>query len=349
MKVGQVIELTKEWVETEGRRRPGFQGAHLMGSMTTMPRDAPFAPWRDIDLSIVVPDGSGRESGKQNLELPYRGLILEVAFHELECYSSTASILSDPRLASDLAVDSILSDPKGMLRTLHKAVARDYARRKWVLIRCEWEKQKAMQCLEAMAQADSSTWLTYHLIFGLGYLAGLLSVARLEMPTHRRCLIMMRELLEPHGKLDLCEAALQVLGCAHMTRPQVEAYLQEMARAIDRAVALRDPQTPYSHKLRSHLRPYFIEGAREMISGGYHREAMWWIWMCHSVANMAIQNDAPEDEKPRFQVVWDRLMAGLGVSTPEDWTARVEQMRDLAEEIFQVADEIVAQNPEIVD
>jgi len=140
-----------------------------------------------------------------------------------------------------------------------------------------------------------------------------------------------------------------VMGSGHMTRLQVKAYLQEATRAFDRAVEVYQTPVPYGFKLHSHVRPYLVEGTQEMICPGQHREAMYWIPIFHWISNLALQNDAPEKEKTRFQVGFDRLLDDMGLGTLEDWAARAEQARALAEEIFQVADEIVAQNPDIVD
>jgi hypothetical protein len=349
MKVSQVVELAREWVEFEGCKTPGFHGAHLMGGIVTMLDDAPFATYRDVDLAIVVPDGCGWRSGRDNVEVPYKELILEVSFHDLGEYRSPQAVLSDPELALCLAVDSILSDSTGMLQELHTAVGKHYARREWVLARCEYEKRGVSEHLEEMRQADLPADVGLHLLFALGYVAGSVAVAHLRQPTHRRCGILMRELLEPLGKSELCEESLRVLGCSQMNRAQVESYLQEGARAFDRAVDVRRTQSPYGFKLQAHVRPYFVQAAQEMIDEGHHREAMGWTYFFHLAANMAIQNDAPDEEKAQFQAAFDRLLDDMGLSTPEDWTSRVEQAKALAEEVFQVTDEVVAQSPGIVD
>lgn len=39
MNVGQVTELAREWVETEGSQTLGFCGAHLMGALNYAPAD----------------------------------------------------------------------------------------------------------------------------------------------------------------------------------------------------------------------------------------------------------------------------------------------------------------------
>jgi hypothetical protein len=206
MKAAQVIELTREWVETEGCKTPGFHGAHLMGSLAVMAEDDCFATYRDVDLSIIVPDGCGYESGSEtwDMELPYKGLMLQVSFHELHVYSSAQAVLSNPGFASCFALGAILSDPTGMLESLHQRAVEEFAHRKWVKARCEYERTKFLESAQAIRRADSSADGGLHLLWVLVYVAGIVAVAHLRQPTHRRCLILMRELLEPHGRVDLC-------------------------------------------------------------------------------------------------------------------------------------------------
>jgi hypothetical protein len=58
---GQVIELAREWVQDHGNQTPGFLGAHLMGSLSSRPKEAPFPTYRDVDLNIVVKGASANE------------------------------------------------------------------------------------------------------------------------------------------------------------------------------------------------------------------------------------------------------------------------------------------------
>src|SRR5690242_20684284 len=123
MYVYQAIDLAKEWVDTQGRAIPGFRGAHLLGGALTLPKDAIFPAYRDVDLNIVC-EGA-RETATH--DLAYKGLILEYGVVDMERYCSPEAVLANPELASNLAVDSILADPCGLLEPLHQAVAAQYA------------------------------------------------------------------------------------------------------------------------------------------------------------------------------------------------------------------------------
>jgi hypothetical protein len=346
MNVGQVIELAREWVETEGSQTPGFCGAHLMGGLNYAPKDSAFPGYKDVDLNLVL---EGAQTGEPH-DTFYKGLILEYGCLGVERYRSPATVLSDPELASNLAVNSILSDPRGMLAPLHSAVAREYAQRKWVQARCASAKNRAQRGLDGLNHTASpdDARLSLWLDFTIG-LTGMIAIADLKPPTHRRCLILMKELLEKYGRADLQEAMLKLLGFAHLHSTQVKVYLQNLAEAFDRAVQVTRTPVPGSFKLHAHVRPYFIDGAQEMIDEGYPREAMLWIWVGLAISNGAIQADAPEDEKPHFVAKLNQLYSEMGWRTVEDVASHLPAARALADEVFRVTDDIVDRHPDIVD
>jgi hypothetical protein len=310
-----------------------------------MPEDDPFPSYRDVDLALVLDvDKKGL-----NQELPYKGLILECASASINGYRSPQVVLADPGLAPNLLTDSILSDPAGMLGELHRAVKKDYARRKWVLARCDHEKTRVLGHLEALGKARSPGVFSMHLGQLVNFLSGLIAVAYLQMPTHRRCLILSRALLARAGRPQLHETVLDVFGCVHMDRSQVEAVHRSAITAFDRAVEVYRTPCPYGFKLQSHVRPYFVAATQAMIDEGYHREAMGWIWFVHWVANTALQNDAPAAEKSRFQAGFDDLLRELGLLAPEDWPSRLREARALVDTVFGIADMVVEGHPDIVD
>ncbi len=346
MNAGQVIELAREWVEAEGSRVAGFRGAHLMGGLNHIPKEASFPAYRDVDLNILLEGAPGWEVR----DLPYKGLVLECGTVSPERYRSPDLVLSDPELASNLAVDSLLSDPEGTLAGLQAAVAKEYPRRKWVRARCEAERGQTLQALDRLCHASSSDDVVTGLWFFVNGLAGLIAVAALRPPTNRRCLILMKQVLEAWNRSDLQEETLAVFGCAHMDRMQVESYLEDAATAFDRAIEVtRTPIRNGGWKLHSYVRPYLIQGAQEMIDEGYHREAMFWIATTLALSIAAIELDGPESIKSQFQAKAYQILCDMGLDTPQNVERRFRRAQALADKIWPVADDIVGRNPELVD
>ena len=345
MKTRQVIDLAREWVAMNAIPMPGFLGAHLMGSINFMTKESLFPHYKDVDLHLVLenpPEGDPQD-------FAYRGLILEVAAVGADHYDSHERILSDPGLAANLAASSILADPNGMLSKLHATVSQEYARNRWVSQRCEAEKTVALQGLAGLQHANSPVEALGPLLGSLAVgLAGLVAVANLRPPTHRRCLILMRELLTSIDRVDLQEDLLDLLGYAHLSRLQVECRLHDVAEAFDRAVQIIRSPVPLGFKLQPHVRPYLVDASQEMIAEGFHREAMGWIMVFLMITMNVLQTEAPEDEKTYFQTKANYILGEVGWDTLNDKPRRMQQAQRLVNEIFRVADEIVHHNPEVL-
>lgn len=330
MNVAQVIRVAKEWVELQSSQMEGFCGAHLMGGVNWMSKEALFPEYKDVDLNIVL-EGKATDWPQ---ELEFRGLILECGRFNAERYSSAEVVLADPELASNLAVNSILSDPKGMLARLHETVAREYARTEWIRARCDVEEARVRQGLQALQHAASPLEALVSAHGVIEGLTGLVAVANLEPPTHRRCLIQMKSLLEKQGRAALQEELLRVLGFASLTRVEVTQYLTHGAQAFDHAVRVnRTPQLG-SFKLQPHVRPYLIRGAQEMIEAGAYREAMYWILLFTLIAQVAIQADAAEEAKLLYHTQFERLIADLGWNSLDQIDVHRREAERLAEQVM---------------
>ena len=84
-----------------------------------------------------------------------------------------------------------------------------------------------------------------------------------------------------------------------------------------------------------------------MIDQGCHQQAMLWIETIHTLAQTALHHDGSEEVRSRLTPAYERLLAGLGVQSPEDLTRRHEQLRRLLPDIWNVTEQILATNPAI--
>ncbi len=358
MNVGQVIETMREWVELRGRGTPGFVGAHLAGGILALPPSAPFPPYRDVDVMLVV-DGAPHADGE---DLVYKGLIIGCGMSSVEGYRTPEGILAAPGLAGNLGPDAvILADPQGVLAPLHAAVAREYGKRRWVVARCEAERRMIQENIDgvaraaatgspiAVAQSDDEglyaqpLWALSSVVL---FLSGLIAVASLRRPTYRRSYVLLGELLRGQGCGDLHEGALRLPGYERIPRDLAKAYLAACAAAFDKAVAVIDRPVPFGYSLRPHVRPYIIEGAREMIDEGYHREAMFWIASYLMIASHAIGRCAPYPDLSPYQEAVDRLHRDSGLADHGAVSARLAMARELVADISAVTDRIIAGVPE---
>lgn len=339
--VGEVIAIVREWVELHASKLPDFAGAYLWGGITAMAADVPFHLYRDVDVVVVLTQGAPDDEAEEF----YRGLSLEIIPKNLEEHHDVEAVLGNPSAGPNMAATQILADPTGLLEPMRVAVAADYKRRRWIEARCAVEKEWAEKALISMSQAATAQDRMNAVRDILSAFSGLLAVAQLKRPTTRRTLALLRELLEAQGRPDLNEAALTVMGSAHMSRTDVEALLDQTMTDFDRAVEVIKTPIPYGFAIRDHLRPYYVEGTREMIDEGSHREAMFWVAI-HDVVYLALHHDAPDDEKPIFAAHFQAMCTALGYTSDEVWAERVETATHLAAEIYGIADGLVALHPE---
>jgi hypothetical protein len=244
-------------------------------------------------------------------------------------------------------VPSILRDDSGFLTRLHETVAQEYARRKWVQERCEAEKREAFSMLEIAANIPDPISAFGLLGYAGTYVSAVLALASLKAITGRRSYIQMRRILENRGRTDLYERLHGVVGFPQASREQAECYLQDAAEAFDIAVQVKRTPHPFGHKMYAHLRPYLVEGSREMMCEGYSREAIGWTMAFYVNSMQIIQIDAPSELTPDMQAKFGECMREFGLDGTISWEERIERAQELFHELFMLADEIIAHNPAI--
>jgi hypothetical protein len=349
MTVAEVIRRAENWVGKHAVGETGFTGAHLLGSVNALPLEAEFKPFLDVDIAVVlkdVPAQTGlslpyRGLLRENRELSHDGLIIEAVYMSGEIYQSAEDVLSNPTLAYDMRVGRILSDPRGELDRIHRRVAAEFSRPVWVRARCEEEKLIALGSLKAGESAATPGETAFSMSWGATCLCSLLALATLEPATHRRSLVRAKRILGEKGRPELHERLLNVLGFDRLDEHAVRAYLDHFARVFDRAVEVTTGQTPFSFKLSPHVRPYLIEGSREMVDEGHHREALFWIFSGIFVSTLAVLVEGDPSEAPEIQAAWEGLLNDLGLADGATSRLRLQEEMALAQEYFALADALI--------
>jgi hypothetical protein len=355
MNARQAKQTVKEWVEANTQNWPGLQGAHLVGGITTMPDEAPFPAYKDVDLHLIFEEGSPalQPTGPfmNILEIPYKGLMLEGGLKSLREYQSAKVVLSNPEIAHHFTVDSLLYDPSGLLHNLQQQVKREFPRRQWVLARCEHERNGLKKALEMLPMARETVGGEVLILgYTTTFISALLSVATLQSPTTgSRLLIRLREILTKYDRLDLYERLLVVLGVEHMNLERTTQLLQEGMEAFDLAVQVKHTPHPAQHKLHPHLRPYFVNSCQRLLDEGYYGEAVHWLNLFYLSSVGVIMVDGPDVEKPKFAECFSRLLKDLGMDTTAARAAKFEQANRLYDQFFALASDIIAKHPGIVD
>jgi hypothetical protein len=341
MQVGEAKSIAREWVGTEAAALPGFVGAVFHGSVNWLADDEELPPASDLDVMVVVEDARPpRKFGK----LVHRGVLLEVSCLSRDEIRTPEQVLANYRLAGSFAAASVIADPAGVLMNLSVAVARDYAKRRWVAARCDDAERNARTHLaswspETLFENQVTSWL-----FGTGVTTHVLLAAGLRNPTVRKRYLAARELLADYGRLGFYQELLTLLGCAEISRTQVEEHLRAVASAFDAAKQVIATPLFFFADISDRARPIAIDGSRELIDSGHHREAVFWLVATYSRCLTVLRNDAPE-RLDGFEPGFRRLVADLGIRSSADLRERVAETAAFLPIVRGVAEEIMAENP----
>ncbi len=88
------------------------------------------------------------------------------------------------------------------------AVSRDYAKRQWVLRRCQHARHEVLDGLAATDESASLPDQMIEWLFATGRTTHVLLVAGLKNPTVRRRYMAVRDLLAEYGQLAFYETLL---------------------------------------------------------------------------------------------------------------------------------------------
>jgi hypothetical protein len=345
MHVSEAKAAARRWVASEGPGIPGFAGAFFHGSANWMSDDESFPNGSDLDVMLVL---DGPPPVTKLGKFIYDGVLLEVSHLSREELGTAEQLLGQYNLAGSFQRPNIIADPAGFLTPLNEAVAREYARRRWVRARCEHARDKVLHSYpiaEAAPFHDQvNAWL-----FPTGSTTHVLLVAGLRNPTVRRRYAATRDLLNEYGHAAFYETLIAQLDPATMTQARAAEHLSALGAAFDDAAAVIRSPFFFAADITAHARSIAIGGSAALITTGLHREALFWIaaTYCRCMAVFA-QDGTPEiqsSHEPGFHA----LLADLYVATPEALRRRKEGLVAFMPEVCAVAEAIMAANPAIIE
>ncbi len=343
MRVREAKTVARRWVMDQGSRTPGLVGAYYAGSITWMPDEATLPDTSDVDIMLVV-DGPlpPNKLGKLRVD----GVLLEVTYLPQAQVQTPEQVLGDYHLAGSFRTPNVIVDPSGHLTRLQAAVAAGFAQRTWVERRCA---QAAQRMVERLHPPDPSTPLHDQVmawLFGAGGAPHVLLVAGLRNPTVRRRYVAALDLLADYGLLDFYPPLLGLLGCEHLHCEQVAAHLPALSAAFDDACGLVPPSYPFAADLSEQGRAVAIDGSRELIESGLHREAVFWMVATYSRCRQVFA-DASGEMQARHAPGYRALLALLGVAAADDLAQRRAQATAFLPRLQEMVETVLAANPEI--
>lgn len=332
---GEGRKRAAAWVAEHGVLTPGFAGAFLHGSINWLPDDVVLPATSDLDIMLVVREVPAQKPGK----FRFQDVLLEVSHIPLSEVASAETVLGSAHLAGSFHRPGVLADPTGHLVAVQQQVSRHYADERWVLQRCRDVEAKMQQPFPPPATSlpdQVNAWL-----FPTGLTTHLLLVAGLRNPTVRQRYLAVRELLEEQGRPEIYPGLLHDLGVLKMTVERAESHLEALEAAfLDAAREIRSPFF-FAADISDTGYPVAIDGARELIRRGDHREAMFWLAATAVRCQQVFLRDAPQ-MLPRHQSGFLALLGDLGVPDRRALMERKEAMLARLPERWGNAREIIA-------
>ncbi|GGO43022.1 hypothetical protein GCM10012287_05180 [Streptomyces daqingensis] len=324
MRVGEARAAAADWVARYGRSVPGYRGAYFSGSTVGLPGDAELPATSDVDVVVVTdtprPPAAPGKFG-------YRGAVLEVSHMPASQLERPEQVLGSYHLAGSFRTCTVIEDPGGLLRGLQTEVPARFADLPWVRRRCEDARHRIVSRLEALRAREVAApfheqvmaWL-----FPTGVTTHVPLVAALRNPTVRLRYLRVREALDDYGLPDIYPELLELLGCREWSAARVRHHLRALAAA----------------------RPIAVDGSRELIGRGDHREAVFWIIATFTRCHTVLAADAPELHRsldPAFR----EAVADLGIGSVADLLPRAERVLRFLPRLWDSAEDIMARNTAI--
>jgi hypothetical protein len=333
--------IARHWVQEEGRQLPSFAGAFFHGSINWLADDAILSPTSDVDVMVVL---AGPEPAVKLGKFVYQGVLLEVSYLSLAEVESPEVILGQSHLAGSFQGASVIADPTGQLTAVQSVVAQQYAQRRWVYARCADARTKVLRNLQSLDATAPFHDQVLAWLFGTGVTTHILLAAGLKNPTVRKRYSAVRDLLAEYEHSDFYEPLLALLGCTQMSQAQAAEHLAALTAVFDVAKTVIKTPFFFASDISDLSRPIAIDGSREMIERGEHREAVFWLVATYARCQKVLYQDAPLEVQEQFTPGFHRLLADLGITSFADMQRRGEQVKAFLPQVWVVAEEIMAAN-----
>jgi hypothetical protein len=329
--VEQARAVARTWVAEHGGELPGYVGAYLSGSTAWLAGSARLPVTSDVDVTVLTDAASPpAKPGK----FRHDGVLLEVTYRSWSELESAGRVLASYHLAGSFrrGADTVLADPSGRLTALSDAVARDFARRPWVRRRCADAERRIVTGLASIDPAAPLAGQVMSWLFPTGVTTHVLLAAGLRNPTVRSRYAAVRDLLSGMAP-EFYDELLDLLGCRHFNPTTTRVHLATMTDAFDAAAQVPRPDLYYASDITPAARPIAVDGSRDLIDDGSHREAVFWIAVTHARCATILGH-----EPPGFR----ELFADLGILSTADLVSRAQEVLDYLPRLRGIAEEIMA-------
>ncbi|MFC0506137.1 hypothetical protein [Micromonospora costi] len=317
--MGEARSVAARWVRERAGRDPGVRGAFFSGSTVGLPAEAVLPSSSDVDVLLVREEPAAKEG-----KFRHEGVLLEVSAVTWDELGGPEDVLGSWVFAPSFRTDTVIVDPTGRLAALRDRVAVGFADPVWVWRRCAGVRRRVEEGLRALDGAGPLHEQVTRWLFPTSLLALVPVVAGLRNPTVRRRYVVAREVLAAYGLADRYPELLGLLDGGGVPAGRVREHLAGLARTFDVAASVARTRFPFSADVTVAGRPVVVDGSRELVEAGRHREAMFWIVATYARCHAILAADAPE-WGVRLLPLFEAALADLGVASVGDRRRRADE------------------------
>lgn len=250
----------------------------------------------------------------------HESLLLDVSVLPWAAVASAEIILARYDLAGSFHRPSVIHDPTGILTATQRQVEVAYADSRWVVARCHDARRRVEQHLGSSSSNSPLHAQVTSCLFAAGVLTHVLLVAGLRNPTVRTRYVAVRDMLASYDRLAVHERLLDIAGLRSLTAEHVTGHLDALAAAFDDAARVIATPVFFAADISAEARPIAIEGSRDLICRGLHREAMFWIAATACRCQQVLIADGTPELRDRHAAGFAALLSDLELATPDHCT-----------------------------
>ena len=328
-----------DWLQSIGVGLPGFAGGWLAGSVAWLPDDDIVPPWSDVDVMVVLRQEPPPKIGK----LRHGGVLLEISFIAQDDVT-LAALNTNYRVSCSFVQGMLLADPSGDLGRVLELLRTSFWTRDSVFDRIAQAHRATEAGLQPSSTTDqrSGAWQAMW-VFPAGLPTHLVLLGAGENPTVRRRYEKVQPIFASADRLDLYEDLLAATGYGAFSPTDVIVHWEATRRLFDLAAPHSAAASPFfASDISAVARPISIDGTRDSIERGFHRETLFWLVATQARSLAILEEVAPTlITEPAMNGFRD-LVNDIGIGTTLERISRARAIHDLLPAIQAFSIELTA-------
>jgi len=153
-------------------------------------------------------------------------------------------------------------------------------------------------------------------------------------------------MLADFDMLSEYEPLLELTHCHDLTQQQVSGFIDLLENAFDKAITLAKSEFFFSTDISEIARPIAIDASRELVNGGNHREAMFWILATYARCLKIFEVDAPS-ELESHETSLLTILESMGIASQGDRLDSRTHTLSRLDHIEMLAQKIIDSNSQV--